>query len=204
MPIDTYDRAKLNAELSIDEGRRASPYLDSQGISTVGIGHNLAAGPLPSQTYPMTDAQIDALFDRDIASSIAKLDKYLPWWRTLDPVRQRVLINMTFNLGMGTPGSGKGLLSFGGFLGYVRMGDYAGAAKDMLGTLWARQVGKRANRLSDMMLNGTTDPAKPPPTPFPPLPRPTPVPPAKPASTGLAALVQAIIAAILKILGRKL
>ncbi|WP_338862872.1 hypothetical protein [Mycetohabitans rhizoxinica] len=31
--------------------------------------------------------------------SVTWLDRHLPWWRSLDAVRQRVLINMAFNLG---------------------------------------------------------------------------------------------------------
>jgi lysozyme len=152
--LPTFDQHKLDAELSRDEGRRANPYKDSLGILTVGIGHNLAAGPLPRQRFPMTEAQIDALFAADVASTVKKLDTYLAWWRMLSDARQRVLINMTFNLGMGRPGSGHGLLSFGQFLGYVRMGAYANAAEDMLATKWAKQVGARATRLSEMMKTG--------------------------------------------------
>lgn len=152
--MPTFDPAKLNAELSRDEGRRAKPYKDSLGILTVGIGHNLEAGPLPNQRYPMSDRQIDALFAKDIASTVKKLDVYLPWWRGLSDARQRVLINMAFNLGIGRPGSGHGLLAFGGFLNLVHVGNYPAAADDMLHTLWARQVGKRATRLSQMMRAG--------------------------------------------------
>lgn len=148
--MPTYDQQKLDAELSRDEGRRANIYIDTVGIQTVGIGHNLKAGPLPGQTYPMTDAEIDAVFARDVASTVAKLDAHLSWWRSLDDVRQRVMINMCFNLGIG------GLMTFTTFLGMVEHGQYADAANDMLNTLWRRQVGDRAVRLATMMRAGTT------------------------------------------------
>lgn len=150
----TLDLSKLEAQLAIEEGRFASPYHDSMGILTVGIGHNLAAAPLPGQKYPMTDKQIDALFAKDIGSTFQKLDTYLPWWRTLSDPRQRVLADMCFNMGIGRPGSGHGLLSFGQFLNLVHVGNYAAAAKDMLNTYWAKQVHGRANRLAAMMRDG--------------------------------------------------
>jgi lysozyme len=162
MVTDTFDMPQLELELGNDEGCRSVIYVDTMGHPTVGVGHNLDAGPLPGETYPLSEARIDEIFRSDVAATIAKLDAYLPWWRTLDAVRQRVLINMAFNLGMGRPGSGTGLLAFGGFLGLVRMGDYAGAARDMLNTLWARQVPARAARLSQMMASGVAamSPAK--------------------------------------------
>lgn len=150
----TWSEDKFDAELSLDEGRRLVPYLDEFGIETVGVGHNLIAGPLPGQTYPMTNAQVDALLLSDIASSVQKLDTYLPWWRTLSDARQRVMLNMVFNMGIGRPGQGSGLLGFTTFLNLVRTGNYAAAATDMLHTLWARQVGTRAKRLSVMMSAG--------------------------------------------------
>lgn len=150
----TFDQTKLDAELSLDEGRRAMPYKDSVGILTVGVGHNLAAGPLPGQHYPMSDAEIDALFAKDVASTVTKLDRYLPWWRGLSDARQRVLLNMTFNLGIGNPGSGHGLLAFGSLLNLIHIGSYGAAADDMLHTLWAKQVGARAVRLAQMMRAG--------------------------------------------------
>ena len=187
--MPNFDQGALERELTRDEGVSFAVYVDTTGNPTVGIGHNLNAGPLPGQTYPMTQAQVDALFAKDVAGTVAKLDAYLPWWRTLDDVRQRVLINMCFNLGIGRPGAGTGLLGFPNTLALIKSGDYSSAASAMLKSLWARQVGARANRLAAMMETGTA-PANSP------LPRPTPVPaPSPQPTTGLWALVLQIIAA---------
>ena len=45
--MPAYDRAKLDAELSRDEGRAARPYKDSLGILTVGIGLAAYAMTMP-------------------------------------------------------------------------------------------------------------------------------------------------------------
>jgi lysozyme len=66
----------------------------------------------------------------------------------LDPARQAVLVNMAFNLGA------SGLLGFGQFLNYVKLGQNDQAAADMLNTEWARQVGARASRLSEQLRTG--------------------------------------------------
>ena len=134
----------LVAELRRDEGVRYEPYDDTVGVKTVGVGHNLQAKPL-GLIYPLTDEEVDRILLLDIADTLEDLDDRLPWWRELSDVRQRVLANMAFNLGIG------GLLDFRKMLAAAKSGRYEDAAREMLASKWARQVGDRAKRLADMM-----------------------------------------------------
>lgn len=147
--MDTTDKL-LIAELRRDEGVEYKPYKDTVGIWTVGVGHNLQAKPIDKKgwTYPLTDAQVDELLSEDLSEVFAGLDKKLPWWRKLSYVRQRVLANMAFNLGI------DGLLQFKNTLAYVQSGDYKNAAQGMLASKWATQVKGRATRLAEMMVKG--------------------------------------------------
>ena len=139
----------LDAELRRDEDVRYNPYNDSRGIPTVGVGHNLQASPLPAGwTYPLTDDQIDDLLNRDVLVVGAALDLHFPWWRQLDEVRQRVIVNMCFNMGIGT------LSEFHNTLHAMQTGDYLGAAAGMEASAWAGQVGNRATRLITTMRTG--------------------------------------------------
>ena len=88
------------------------------------------------------------LLHNDIDRVRRELDKSLPWWRNLSDVRQKVLISMAFNLGMGR------LLQFNRMLSALQDGDYTAAAEEMLSSVWANQVGTRAIELADMMENG--------------------------------------------------
>lgn len=157
----TYDRAKMRAELARDEGQRLKAYRDSVGKVTIGIGRNLDdVGIRPEETRRLgitkafvlangiTPAQSSALCDADIDHAEASLDRALPWWRELDGVRQRVLLNMCFNMGIGS------LTGFHNTLEMVRSGNYAGAARGMMSSKWHRQVGARAVRLEAMMASG--------------------------------------------------
>ena len=142
---ETFDRAKLYVELERDEGRRARAYRDSLGVLTVGIGFNLEANDLP-------DDVIDRLFDVSIDRAVLDLDALEPRWRDMTPDRQRVLLNMAFNLGR------KRLSGFKRFLaaiGEYLDGDDASAldraAAEMLDSDWAVQVGARAKRLAARM-----------------------------------------------------
>lgn len=138
----------LLADLRRDEGCRLEAYPDplSGGEPwTIGYGH---ASPDVHKGLVWTQTWAEEALESDAAKVCAALDKELPWWRNLDDVRQNVLANMGFNLGVAK------LLTFGTFLGFVKSGQYAHAALDMLGTAWARQVGQRARRLSLQLRTG--------------------------------------------------
>lgn len=138
--MGNYDPSLLKAELTRDEARRARIYVDSVGKVSGGIGRNLT-------DKGFRENEIDLMYVNDIAETEAWLDRNLPWWRSLDPVRQRVMMNMAFNM------QGK-LLGFRNFLAAAQRGDWPKAATEMLDSLWARQVGDRAKRLAAMMATG--------------------------------------------------
>ena len=145
----TPDDPLLIAELRRDEGVEYTPYMDTVGVPTIGVGHNMRAVPLPKDwASPLTDAQVDQLLAADLQAVFDGLDGYLPWWRKLDYERQRVLVNMAFNLGI------NGLLGFKNTLAAVQQGRYSAAGAGMAASKWATQVGARADRLVDMMVNG--------------------------------------------------
>lgn len=148
--ISEENEMQLCFELRRDEGIRYSPYKDSRGFLTVGVGH-LIASPMPSGwTFPLDDVEVDALLESDLMSAYADLDRALPWWSEMNDVRQRVICNMIFNLGLTK------LLGFKNTLAAMRQGRYADAALDMLNSAWAQQVGARAIRLAYMMKTGET------------------------------------------------
>lgn len=147
--MDPANEAQLVQELRRDEGVRYVPYEDTMGISSVGVGHNLRASPLPAGwSYPLTDEQVNILLDQDLQNVYHDLDRDLPWWTQLCDVRQRVIANMMFNLGLNR------LLGFKNTLAAMRQGRYKDAAAGMLNSAWATQVGARATRLAAMMEQG--------------------------------------------------
>lgn len=146
----SYDRKLLEQELTRDESCRDYPYQDSKGIWTAGIGHNLEAHGIDHQTLavPIQTATIEQWLQEDIQTAEALLDAHLPWWRSLSDVRQRVILNMCFNLGWNR------LSQFHRMLACASAGQYDQAAVEMLNSLWAQQVGARAQRLAEMMRSG--------------------------------------------------
>lgn len=135
------DRAALVADLERDEGVRPFPYVDTVGKLTIGVGRNLTDRGLSPD-------EIRYLLQNDIDAAIDDLNRGAPWWTGLDAARQGVLLNMCFNLGWPK------LRGFVRTLVAMRRGDYAAAAAGMRNSLWARQVGARAERLAQMMETG--------------------------------------------------
>ena len=135
----TLDEEKLCIDRIIkDEGLRLKPYRDSVGKLTIGIGRNL-------DDVGISEQEARFMLENDIGNVYVALDRQLSWWRKLDGVRQGVLVNMCFNLGI------NGLLGFKKTLAAIQFGDYESAANGMLQSKWATQVGPRAVRISDMI-----------------------------------------------------
>lgn len=135
------DITALTEELTRDEGLRLKPYKDSVGKLTIGVGRNL-------DDVGITAEEAKSLLSNDIQRTIVALDTAIPWWKGLDSVRQRVLVNMAFNMGVGK------LLGFKNTLAAIQAGKFEDAATEMLDSTWARQVGARAQRLALMMQKG--------------------------------------------------
>jgi lysozyme len=139
--MTTDDRATLTALLIRHEGLRLKPYRDTRGILTIGVGRNLDRNGLRP-----TEVQI--LLDNDINEVLPGLTRALPWYTTLDGVRQCVLADMGFNLGV------EGLLAFTRALTAVERGDWTAAAAEMRASRWYHQVGARGEELAQMMDTG--------------------------------------------------
>jgi lysozyme len=135
------NRDLLTADLERDEGLRLKAYKCTAGKVTVGIGRNLDdLGITKSEAYMLLGGDIDRIS--------AELDKSLPWWRQLSEPRARALANLTFNLGIVR------LLGFPKMLAALHQGQYAEAARQLLDSRYAQQVGSRANRVASLIEKG--------------------------------------------------
>ena len=133
--------AILEKMLIVDEGCELKPYKDSVGKLTIGIGRNL-----DDVGIRLSEAKV--MLQNDAMDSLAKCMSFIPFFRELDQARQCVLLDMAFNLGI------QGLLKFKKMLQAVKDGDYQLAALEMFDSRWHIQVGKRADRLEEMMRTG--------------------------------------------------
>lgn len=123
------------------EGLRLKAYRDTVGKLSIGYGRNLDANGI-------SKAEAEILLANDIADAIDDVTYRLPFVERLNEVRQDVLFEMCFNLGI------QKLMGFSNTLRYVEAHEYEKAAENMLKSKWATQVKGRAKRLAEMMRTG--------------------------------------------------
>lgn len=135
--------SKLIEMIKRHEGSVNHAYQDSRGYWTIGVGRlideKLGGG--------LSDEEVDYLLTNDIARCEEEAAGY-PWYPGLSEPRKAVIVSMLFNLGQPR---------FDGFQmaqSAIAAGDYQEAARQMLDSKWARQVGKRAYEMAVQMETG--------------------------------------------------
>lgn len=136
-----YNTDDLVEQLIEHEGMELMPYRCTAEKLTIGVGRNI-------EDRGISEDEARYLLANDIAIVEEEILKRQPMVATLDSVRQRVLVDMAFNLGMPT------LMKFQNMWDAIEEEDWDEAAAQMLDSRWARQVGRRAERLADAMRTG--------------------------------------------------
>lgn len=122
------------------EGLKLMPYICPAGHLTIGYGHNLGNG--------ISQQAAEFILQEDLQTAQNMVQKKFTWWGELNEVRRFVLVDMTFNMGINK------LATFKKMLAAVKEGNYPTAAREMLDSRWAVQVGQRARELAKMMEKG--------------------------------------------------
>jgi len=157
-----YDRQDLINKLVAAEGLRLQVYKDTLGIDTIGIGRNLEDRGITKEeldwmdipnidvVYEMGITEADAVYlaENDVQIVEEELVRAHPCVDRLDSVRQLILIDMAFNMGVPR------LCKFKKMWAAVEAEDFPTAAKEMLDSRWSRQVKGRATKLANAMHNG--------------------------------------------------
>lgn len=157
-----YSRANFIDKLIAHEGLVLTVYQDSLGIDTIGIGRNLEDRgiskeeldymDIPSMAvvyeHGITEADARYLAENDVQIVEEELVRSHPCVDKLDSVRQLVLMDMAFNMGVPR------LCKFKKMWNAIHEQSFEIASIEMLDSKWARQVGGRATRLSDAMKKG--------------------------------------------------
>lgn len=124
------------------ESLRLKPYRCTAGKLTIGYGRNL-------DDVGISKTEADMLFERDFAQAEAETKRLLKLngidYDQLIEQRFYVLTDMMFNLGYDR------LSKFKKLLYALKKGLYDDAAKEMLDSAWATQVGNRATKLAALM-----------------------------------------------------
>lgn len=145
------NQTKLHAQLIAHEGLRLHTYKDTEGILTIGVGHNLLANPLPPQydiVNGITHEQALEILDDDLKKTYHFLDFKCPWWASLDECRQRAIVDLAFDLW-------ERLLGFHKMIAAIEGHEWNIASTELLNSTFAHQTGKRATDLAHQIFTGT-------------------------------------------------
>ena len=134
-------REKLIEQLFVHEGYRQFPYKDTVGKLTIAIGRNL-------DDVGISQEEARYLCHNDIDKAINHCRLKFPWFDSLDEVRRDALTNMCFNMGISR------LLGFKKMLKAFSEGDYQKAALEAIDSKWSKQVGRRAEDIIYMIIEG--------------------------------------------------
>ncbi len=132
---------QLKEMLIRHEDLRLKPYRDTVGKLTIGVGRNL-------DDFGLTKEEVLVLLHNDILRVLQEVKKAFPWYLRLNAARQNVVLNMVFNLGLYR------FLGFKKTIGAIQSKNWDLAAKEMLDSKWANQVGRRAQELAKIMKTG--------------------------------------------------
>ncbi len=161
------NETKMLSQLALHEGIKLRIYVDTEGNDTVGIGYNVTSRGFDfierTLRRRVAHAKGGNILTRDEALTIcaadisrveAAVEVHWPYYVKLDEIRQRVAIDMAFNMGFSA-------LGFKNAIAAIEARDWSQAARELYKSKWARQVGDgeggkfdRCDRLARMLLTG--------------------------------------------------
>jgi len=157
-----YNTSHFLDKLIEHEGMVLTVYEDSLGIETIGIGRNLKDRGITKEELDYMDIpNMGIIYDHGITEADARylalndiriveneLCRVHPCVENLDSVRQLILMDMAFNMGVPR------LCKFKNMWNAIHEGRFDIAGMEMMDSKWARPVGRRAVKLSDAMKAG--------------------------------------------------
>lgn len=146
--------AGLQEMIKRHEGLSLTPYRCSSGKLTIGWGRNL-------EDRGINESEAEMLLHNDIMLAQQYLGEVFPWMHKVNGPRYDALVDMVFNLGK------RGFLSFKKMRFYLNAarkleeeGNKDGAdkawklaAKEIVNSMYASQVGDRAREIAYMVAN---------------------------------------------------
>ena len=143
------DKERLIERISSNEGFRGFAYKDTLGNFTIGYGRKIT----PDQAehdyrLGVSSAEAYSMLEDDVNKTIAACQDRFPWFEYLNDIRQEVVVEMAFQLGV------YGVSLFQGMIRAIKNNDWALAADEMLNSAWHKQTPSRCESLANLMLNG--------------------------------------------------
>lgn len=131
-------------QLRRDEGEVLHAYQDSLGYWTIGVGVLIDS----RKGGGITAEESALLLGNRLKTKELELRAALPWFDSLDRVRQAALLNMAYQLGT------RGVLGFAKMLDALRDQRWFDAEAHARDSTWANQTPERARRVARQLATG--------------------------------------------------
>ena len=128
-------------KLKLNEGFRSKPYKCTSGKLTIGYGRNI-------EDVGISNEEAEYLLSNDVKNAYNDLNKNISFFNKLSFNVKYVLIDMCVNMGISK------LLGFKKMILALSNNNFKAASVEMLNSVWANQVGKRAKDLSKIVEKG--------------------------------------------------
>lgn len=141
----------LERRIRRHEGFVHVPKPDAKGMYVIGYGHDITPDQAQDYANGISETDAESLLEQDITKAEAALASDLPWALNLSQIKQDVLVEMIFQMGV------DGLMTFHNLLFNARQGNDAAVAQSMLNSLWHSQTPTRCEELASLWVNGDVD-----------------------------------------------
>ena len=133
----------VSAMIGEHEGLRLKPYRCTAGKLTIGFGRNL-------DDNGISEAEAYTMLNNDLFRAECDVCRLIGdnIYETLSLNRRAALLDFVFNLGYSRAAG------FRNALAAIQRGEFEEAAKHMLDSKWAKQVGQRAHTVARMIREG--------------------------------------------------
>ena len=136
-----------------EEGVRHSPYLDSLGFPTIGVGFKIGPqeAPIGYYTFTLSESIINIWLSEEVAkvqnAMLNNKEIYQAFEHCNQP-RWDILTSMAYQMGC------TGLKGFHKMLNAMKNDNWEDAANNMLDSTWAKQTRERALRHAEVIKSG--------------------------------------------------
>lgn len=123
---------RLKRTLWIQESAKRKMYRCPTGFLTIGVGHNLEQMPISERAIKVILEDDIELIKMELTYSIK--NNFSISLKDLSPVRQEILINMAFNMGVPR------LLKFKKTFAFIKKSQFVKASVEMLDSAWWKEL----------------------------------------------------------------
>lgn len=150
-PQKVEDRAISTRSLLLDqEGMKNTPYKDTEGFWTVGVGHRITDSDTlkrlnNGESVSYTDDQLMQWFEKDVNTATEGAKKNFDSFNSYSPKLQDALISMNYQLGT------EGTRKFKDFRSALNKGDFKTALAELDDSEWVKQTPSRVQYLKSVI-----------------------------------------------------